>query len=560
MDETAPSDEDLAARVRAGDAAAYRELWERHARAGLTVARSLGGRVDPDDLVSEAYTLILGALQRGYGPTGAFRPYLFTTIRNLAARWGKSNREHNVDDDIFANLEATEPELGFADKTITVQAFRSLPERWKTVLWYTEVEGLQPREAGLMMGLAANAVAALAYRAREGLRQAWLQAHINSASTPEECRWSSEHMGEHARGTLSRRDAKRFDEHVAGCTRCSILIEELDHVAGRLAIMILPLLIGGTAATSYLASLTGAPVTPISSARAPRIPRNPARLAAVGAGGILLAATAFVGIGSANGLFSPAPVPEVTVAAPQTPIVTEPVVEEPVEEPEPEPTPTPEPTSGVDVALPPAETPSPVDPPPPADWAAAAPTIVGVLASELTYLPTLTGTAEPRATVVITDETNAVIATVTASATGRWRADLIAAQPHDGQMLRARQTDRAGNVSKRSPAVGPYTFDSPTLPNLIEGGAISWTTLEPVGLENGVLEHVLIEVSGTLGESVLIYVDGSTSGTRHLLDSAVISRISAADLAAGIHTFGVRYVDADGRLGKLLEVSVTTGL
>jgi RNA polymerase sigma factor (sigma-70 family) len=553
-----PSDASLADLVRAGDGAAYTTLWERHAKAGRTVARNLGS-ADPDDLVSEAYTVILGAMKRGFGPTGAFRPYLFTTIRNLSMRWTSGAAvDSNVDDDVFANLEAPEPGLEFAEKTITVSAFRSLPERWKTVLWYTEVEQMQPREVGLMMGMNANSVAALAYRAREGLRQAWLQAHINSATTPDECRWASEHMGENARGTLSRRDSARFDDHVSGCARCSILIEELEHVAGRLAVMLLPILIGGVAASGYLASLGGgAPAgTQASTSQGVTTPRRAGRVLAT-AGGALVVGAIALGAVAATGAFTPAPA--TTVTAP---------VAQPVDTPAPEPTPEPvitempaaeEPTE-VDATPPVSPKPAPVVPPkPPADVTVAPPTITAVPAGELTFLPTLSGSAERGATVTVRDESSAVIATVTADANGDWSTTLAGVQPHDGQVLTARQKDRAGNLSTPSPGVGPYTFAVPSFPALVNGGTTSWATYEPAGAENGTLQHVVIAVAGVIGQRVLIYVDGHTSGTFHTLNTAVITRISPDDLPAGIHTFAVRYADGYGKLGLLTQVSVTTG-
>ena len=52
------------------------------------------------------------------------------------------------------------------------RAFASLPERWQAVLWHTEIEGARPADVAPLLGLTANSVAALAYRAREGLRQA----------------------------------------------------------------------------------------------------------------------------------------------------------------------------------------------------------------------------------------------------------------------------------------------------------------------------------------------------------------------------------------------------
>ena len=63
-------------------------------------------------------------------------------------------------------------------KTNTVIAYKRLPPRWQTVLWYTEIEGLELAEAAVMMGMSTNSVAALAYRAREGLRMELSQVDV----------------------------------------------------------------------------------------------------------------------------------------------------------------------------------------------------------------------------------------------------------------------------------------------------------------------------------------------------------------------------------------------
>ncbi len=87
------ADADLVLRTRSGDAAAFGELWRRHYRSGITVARSVTGSFDADDLVQEAYTRIYQSILQGRGPTTAFRAYLFTSIRNTAADWGRARRE-----------------------------------------------------------------------------------------------------------------------------------------------------------------------------------------------------------------------------------------------------------------------------------------------------------------------------------------------------------------------------------------------------------------------------------------------------------------------------------
>ena len=141
------SDGALIERTRGGDRGAYGELWRRHAPSARTVARSFSS-LDPDDLVAESFTRIYDAILAGRGPTGAFRPYLFTTVRNTAASWGRARHETTLEtlesfEDPATSESAT---LDALDRSTTAQAFRSLPTRWQEVLWYSEVEGMQPEE------------------------------------------------------------------------------------------------------------------------------------------------------------------------------------------------------------------------------------------------------------------------------------------------------------------------------------------------------------------------------------------------------------------------------
>ncbi|MEJ7706929.1 MAG: hypothetical protein WKF82_06355 [Nocardioidaceae bacterium] len=91
------------------------------------------------------------------------------------------------------------------ENTAAAKAFASLPERWQLVLWHLEVERQKPADVAPLLGLTANSVSALAYRAREGLRQAYLQMHM-ADTAGEECRWVTERLGAHVRnGPVSPR-------------------------------------------------------------------------------------------------------------------------------------------------------------------------------------------------------------------------------------------------------------------------------------------------------------------------------------------------------------------
>lgn len=250
------SDTSLVASARDGDDAAFAELWRRHAAAGRTVARSFSTE-DPDDVVAEAYARILKAVRDGRGPSAGFRPYLFTTIRNVAAAWGGARRDLPIEDATTledpASTEAASMEA--LDRSLTARAFRSLPVRWQEILWYCEVERMTPAAVAPLLGLSANGAAALAYRAREGLRQAWIQAHITSSPEGSDCRWTTERLGAYSRGGLGKRDTARIERHLTECTKCSIVAAEARNVGARLTLVLLPLLLGVAGATAYAAAI-----------------------------------------------------------------------------------------------------------------------------------------------------------------------------------------------------------------------------------------------------------------------------------------------------------------
>ena len=255
--ESAAADADLVLRTRSGDVDAFGELWRRHYRSGMTVARSITSSIDADDLVQEAYSRIYQAILTGGGPNGSFRAYLFTSIRNTAAAWGRRRRETTIDEletvvDPASTDAAASEEL---DRGLTAKAFRSLPSRWQEVLWYSEIEQMKPAAIGTLLGMSAGAVSQLSFRAREGLREAWIQAHLHSVGEGSECQWTIERLGAYARGNLTTRAHQRVDDHLEGCARCMIVAAEAKDVSSRLTLVLLPLVLGVTGASAYLASL-----------------------------------------------------------------------------------------------------------------------------------------------------------------------------------------------------------------------------------------------------------------------------------------------------------------
>jgi RNA polymerase sigma factor (sigma-70 family) len=250
---TEASDAELISQVRAGDIDAYGLLYDRHRDAAMRLARQLATAAEADDLVSESFAKLLPILQGGGGPDISFRAYLLTCVRRAHIDRVRAGRRTQPTDD----LEPFDPGTPFEDPALvdferaaTARAFASLPERWQLVLWHTEVEGEKPGEIAPMLGMTANSVAALAYRAREGLRQAYLRSHL-ADTADDSCRWVTEHLGGFVRGGLARRDHAKVEEHLDDCRKCTAVYLELVEVNSNLRVILAPLLLG-SAAAGYL--------------------------------------------------------------------------------------------------------------------------------------------------------------------------------------------------------------------------------------------------------------------------------------------------------------------
>ncbi|MBO0841203.1 MAG: sigma-70 family RNA polymerase sigma factor, partial [Sciscionella sp.] len=230
------SDSELVSRVRAGDAHAFGELYGRHADAVRAFVLHHGApAADADDLVAEAFFRVLQAIRNGAGPIEHIRAYLMTVVRRVAAEWAQRRRDVPIDDDeLRLRVGAAEEPASSVDRQLITRAFSSLPERWRSVLWQVEVEGRRPREAGGDLGLSANATAALARRARDGLRVAYLQAHLRTDPSRSGCQLVVDRLGAYTAGSVHGIQARQIATHLAGCQSCRSLHAELSDVCAGL--------------------------------------------------------------------------------------------------------------------------------------------------------------------------------------------------------------------------------------------------------------------------------------------------------------------------------------
>ena len=245
------------------DGDSYEELYVEHAPAARRVALSLVPRDVADDIVAEAFTRVLGAIRAGGGPGLTFRGYLLAAVRNLASDWLRARRRTTLLSDIDAEAgdRAAEPtpatsriSCGAEDQAearaearLVARAFARLSARWRAVLWHLEVEGEAPAAVAPLFGLSANGVSALAVRAREGLREAYLQEHVG-VNIPVACRACRDALAAGARGRLSHRRRVAMDEHLQGCRACTELFSQLIELSSRLGAMLTPAALAGASA------------------------------------------------------------------------------------------------------------------------------------------------------------------------------------------------------------------------------------------------------------------------------------------------------------------------
>ena len=229
------TDAELIAAVRDGSADAYGELYNRHLPAARSLARHLtSSPAAADDAVSESFTRMLEVLQAGGGPDEAFRAYLLRSLRNNVYDRARREKKESLTDDIEQHApseEFTDVAEQDLERSLATRAFRRLPERWQKVIWHTAVEEQSPGQVAAILGTSPNNVTSLAYRAREGLRQAYLDSYL--ADGPDgPCTATIRELGSYVRDGLSARTKAKVEEHLAGCADCRRLLGELREVSG----------------------------------------------------------------------------------------------------------------------------------------------------------------------------------------------------------------------------------------------------------------------------------------------------------------------------------------
>lgn len=422
-----PSDAELITAVRAGDEQAFGVLWQRHEAAALRLARQIANPSNAEDLVSESFARLLRVLRQGGGPDGAFRPYLFSTLRRLNIDNARSYSQRVTltgdDDDLESEpaSSAAEVAAAHAENSAAWRAWASLPESSRTLLWHLVVEEETPAQIAPLIGTSANGVSSRAVRARERLRQAFLQQHVADA-VDEKCRWTRSRLGEYVRDALSARDRAAVQAHLDECDTCPAVLFEISDVNQTLRVVIAPIILGGAGLAAYLGAAGGAAGTHAGALGSLKFFGG--RVRATATRGILLGVGAVVVVGAITTAATMAasssarpearqltPIAGVVATTSSTAVSPPPVAS---------PTPSPISTSSTPATAPAPPPPSPTRSASPRPTKKATPTkSVAVVVSVLPVVPSVPTTAvvapttpvpptSPPATVTITGQTHDV--------------------------------------------------------------------------------------------------------------------------------------------------------
>lgn len=221
------SDQALVAQATAGDAGAFDALHRRHGDLAWRFAVAITGEAAmASTAVGEAYGTVFTSLRAGRTSADeAFRPHLLAAVRNASIDLRRASA-----------VDAADLPL---ERSVLTEAYTRLPERWRSVLWLGTVEGMDATAMAPIVGLSADAVAQLGDRARQGLHEQFLHAHLAETGN-RNCARAVARLGAHAEDSLGDADREKLDRHLGLCDACADRRRQLDDVAGHLHALAVP--------------------------------------------------------------------------------------------------------------------------------------------------------------------------------------------------------------------------------------------------------------------------------------------------------------------------------
>lgn len=233
---------------------AYGELYRRHRNVVSSQAfRYVKDTQKSEDLTSEAFSNTFRALKGGRGPQESFLGYVLVALRSSFLT---ADQEPNLIVETPVE-DVTDEALFLPDHSIRInesdqvsRAFRALPESWQDILLKLEVEERATEEVAGELNLALPAVRALAFRARGGLREAYLQQYVDMSSST--CGRIPDLLAAYVREGLTPRKRAEVVTHLANCDECTGQVSRLSRLNEQLRAWAGPIVLAGGGSAAFL--------------------------------------------------------------------------------------------------------------------------------------------------------------------------------------------------------------------------------------------------------------------------------------------------------------------
>ena len=244
---SSPGDAKVARQTQEEGVSAFEYLCQRHVAPAWDFAYAVTGeRRESTAAVAEAFVRVLrpGRPARFDSPD-QLETALLTATRAAAIeaarrpyREGADEPESAAASDDVGGAAEVAGEAGSRLPIVTA-AYRSLPERWRSVLWLTEVRGAGATETAAILGVSGNGLDQLSHRAQSGLRERYLQAQLHGP-VPASCRPVVEHLAAFIANSLAPPKLAPIERHLRKCNDCQEREAELDHLGTMIAPIAVP--------------------------------------------------------------------------------------------------------------------------------------------------------------------------------------------------------------------------------------------------------------------------------------------------------------------------------
>ena len=180
------ADAALVTAAKAGDAAAFGELYERHRDEIYRFCLARTGSVhDAEDLTADVFVKALRSLERYEQRGTPFIAFLYRIARNAAIDRARSRRRNPSAEELSPHMasghDVEHAAISGTERATLLAALARLKQSDRDVIVLRLIEGYSGLEVAQMLGRSEGAVRILQHRAMERLRKAYAEAEADAA-------------------------------------------------------------------------------------------------------------------------------------------------------------------------------------------------------------------------------------------------------------------------------------------------------------------------------------------------------------------------------------------